>query len=216
MAGGPRTASWSCSRERFVAAWFEKPSLPRSTWTLEIEYSTPNSFAITARTRDKVQRSVANPLVFAPSDRSARSCRCCSSLRRGLLPAFGIEPLKIAGSVGAVVLMSCASSVAAVGFGLLIAMFARSVEQATGFGAAAVLILAAIGGIMVPKMMMPLPMQTLASWSPLGVALDGFLDIFVRGAGLKAITPHATFLILFAAVCLVIAMIRFNRLSRER
>lgn len=135
---------------------------------------------------------------------------------RIVLPQFGVERLVVSGSTGGVIVLSFAASLAAIGFGLLVAVWARTQEQATAFGAAAVLILAALGGVMVPKMLMPGPLQTLAAISPLGIALDGFLDVFVRAAQLVDVLPRAAILLGFAALCLAASMFRFNRLARGR
>lgn len=140
----------------------------------------------------------------------------CLAIGRWLLPHLGADALAIGRSPAGIALLTLAASLAAIGFGLAVAMFARTIEQATAFGAAMVLIFAAIGGIMVPKTVMPEAMTIAAQWSPLGWALDGYLDLFVRGATLADILPRAGALAAFGAVMLAIAIWRFGRLVRAR
>ncbi len=138
----------------------------------------------------------------------------CLAVGRFLLPLLGGTPLQFSGSAIGIILLTAAVSLAAIGFGLAVAMFARTPEQATAFGATAILLFAALGGIMVPKLLMPRALQTVAEWSPLGWALDGFLDLFVRGASAADVLPRAVALVGFGAVCFAFAMARFGRLAR--
>ncbi len=139
----------------------------------------------------------------------------CLAIGRWLIPVFGGEALTLTGAMlGPVALLSCAVSLAAIGFALLIAMIARTPEQATAFGAAAVLLMAAIGGIMVPKLLMPEMLQRAALASPMGWALDGFIAIFLRNAGLADVLLTAGALLLFALACLGLALRRFGAMMR--
>jgi len=69
------------------------------------------------------------------------------------------------------------------------------------------ILLGAIGGVMVPKFIMPDFMQTLANISPMSWGLDGFLDVFLRGGGISMVLNEALMLILFGVVTLGISMI---------
>jgi len=131
------------------------------------------------------------------------------------LPLLGGDRLTLGNAPEAIALLSVSASCAAIGFALLIASFARTPEQATTFSATTVLILAAIGGIMVPKIVMPPTMQQLAELSPLSWGLDGFLDIFVRGGGVREVLPEAARLFGFGVVCFTLAILRFNRRLRH-
>lgn len=127
-----------------------------------------------------------------------------------LLPRLGGDALHIGDAPGAIALLSLAASLAAIGYGLLVATFARTPEQATTFGATSVLIFAALGGVMVPKLVMPPVLQQISSISPLSWGLEGFLDIFVRGGGVKEVLPEFLQLLAFAAACMSIAVLRFS------
>jgi len=140
----------------------------------------------------------------------------CLAVGRFVLPLLGGQALETNWSWPGVVLLTCAASLAAIGFGLMVSMFARTAEQASAFGGTAVLTLAALGGIMVPRSVMPASMQTLAMCSPLGWAQDGFLDLFVHGAGAVEVLDRAAALLGFAGVCMALAFWRFSTAPLER
>jgi len=73
-----------------------------------------------------------------------------------------------------------------------------------------VMIMAALGGILVPKTVMPPLMQDLAQLSPLSWGLDAFQDVFVRGGGLRDVTPEVLGLLAFSLVCHGIAILRYQ------
>ena len=133
-----------------------------------------------------------------------------------VLPLLGGDALTIGHAPLALALVAAAANLAAIGYGLLLASFVQTQEQATSFGATSVLIMAAIGGILVPKMVMPVAMQRLAVLSPMSWGLDGFQRVFVRGDGLTGVYPDALRLIAFGAACLAVAAVRFHRELRPQ
>ena len=90
-----------------------------------------------------------------------------------------------------------AASLAATGFGLLVGTLAKTYEQASMFGAVAIVIAAAIGGVMVPTYVMPQMMQKISVISPLAWGLTAFQDIFVRGGSLRTVLPELAYLVIF-------------------
>ena len=124
---------------------------------------------------------------------------------RWLVPALGGEALQLNGSMLALSLVCVAISFAALGYALLIASITRTTEQASLLGGAGNLILAAIGGIMVPKFVMPEAMQHLTNVSPMAWGLEGFLDVLLRGLGPAEVLPEAAALTGFGFVTLAIA-----------
>lgn len=127
------------------------------------------------------------------------------------LPLLGGDRLTLGHAPAGIALLGVSASLAAIGFALVIATLARTPEQATTAAATIILILAAIGGIMVPKLVMPPVMQRLAELSPFSWGLEGFLDLFVRGGGVREMLPEAGQLLAFAVACFVIALLRFRR-----
>jgi ABC-2 type transport system permease protein len=119
-----------------------------------------------------------------------------------IVPLFDTPVLSINGSVVALVLLNFALSLSAVGVAMLIAVSSNSSEQASAMGGILSILLGAIGGVMVPKFIMPDFMQTLANISPMSWGLDGFLDIFLRGAGISMVLNEVLMLMLFGVVTL--------------
>jgi len=123
-----------------------------------------------------------------------------------IVPLFDTPALSINGSVLALILLNFALSLSALGIAMLIAVSSNSSEQASAMGGILTILLGAIGGVMVPKFIMPDFMQTLANISPMSWGLDGFLDIFLRAGNINTVLNEFLMLLLFGAVTLVIAM----------
>lgn len=129
-----------------------------------------------------------------------------------LVPWLGGDRLELGGSWSGLLLMSCSVSWAALGYALLIAVVARTPEQAVTLGGMGNIIWAAIGGIMVPTFVMPDAMQALARFSPMSWALEGFLDVLLRGGGWFLVWPRAGLLVGFGAACAFLAMRLYRRM----
>ncbi len=127
-----------------------------------------------------------------------------------IVPLFGAAPLSIGGSITGLVAISMALSLSAIGLSILIATIVDSVEQATTIGGIINILLGAIGGVMVPKFVMPSFMQEFANVSPMSWGLEGFLDIFLRRGGLADVLNEVVALSLFGVVSLLLAAAIFN------
>lgn len=124
-----------------------------------------------------------------------------------VVPFFDTPALEINGSVFALIVLSVSLSISAIGLSTLIAVSATSSEQATTIGGILNILLGAIGGVMVPKFIMPESMQRLADISPMSWGLDGFLDIFIRNGDLLMVAKESILLLLFGTTSLIISMI---------
>jgi ABC-2 type transport system permease protein len=116
------------------------------------------------------------------------------------LPLLGLQGLSLPGSPAAYALLAISLSLATCGLGLLLSALARSAEQALLLGGGINIILAALGGIMVPKSVMPAAMGRLAEVSPMSWALDAFLTLLVGQGSLADIAPYCFRLLLMAAL----------------
>ena len=67
-----------------------------------------------------------------------------------VLPALDMPAFTLSGSWLPYIVLSSAVSLAALGYGLLISVVARTTEHAVVLGGGGIIIMAAIGGIMVP------------------------------------------------------------------
>ena len=132
-----------------------------------------------------------------------------------IVPLFGAAPLTIGGSIFGLLLVSLSLSLSAIGLSILIATVVDSIEQATTIGGIINILLGAIGGVMVPKFVMPEAMQTFSNISPMSWGLEGFLDIFLRRGSVMDVLNEAMALTLFGVVSLLIASIVFTYKQRK-
>ncbi len=123
-----------------------------------------------------------------------------------LVPWFGGEALALPARWDLVAGVAACTSLAAIGWGLAVAVCSRTLEQATVIGGVGNILAAAIGGIMVPRFFMPEAMQTLADVSPMAWALDGFHAVMLRQGGAADIAVPCLKLLAFALVLLAIAL----------
>jgi ABC-2 type transport system permease protein len=129
-----------------------------------------------------------------------------------VVPLLGGDRLNWPSSLIGLIIITSAASFAAIGFALLIATIAKTTVQATTMGGVFNIIFGALGGIMVPKFVMPATMQDITVVSPMSWGLEGFLDVFLRNQSWQAVLPESLALLGFGAVCLAGATVLFKRL----
>lgn len=126
-----------------------------------------------------------------------------------VVPLFGSEALQLPSAWPQLLggaLVSIAVSLAAVAWALLIASLARTSEQATIIGGISNILMGAIGGIMVPRFVMPAEMQAMTELSPMAWGLEGFHTVMLRHGSLIDLLPSLSKLILFAILALSAAV----------
>jgi ABC-2 type transport system permease protein len=79
------------------------------------------------------------------------------------------------------------SSLAAIGFGILVGALASTHGQAATFGSVMVVILALLGGIFVSVQMLPEVIKKISIISPLRWGTDAFIGVFARYEGIRGI-----------------------------
>jgi ABC-2 type transport system permease protein len=127
-----------------------------------------------------------------------------------VVPLLGADALTLGNSAEALVMVSLGLSLAAIGMSVLIAVIVETVEQATTIGGIMNILMGAIGGVMVPKFVMPPAMQSFADVSPMSWGLEGFLDVFLRGLGTEAVLAESAALAGFGVLTLLIAAALFS------
>lgn len=128
-----------------------------------------------------------------------------------LVPLLGGDALHLNVALGWFFLMAFSTSAAAVGLALLIAAYTHSFEHAAALGGGLNVVLAAIAGIMVPRMLMPPALQNISEWSPMGWTLDGMQSVFLGDPESAFIVPRAGLLLSFSAVCLTLSWMSLRR-----
>ena len=126
------------------------------------------------------------------------------------LPHLGLPAMTLGAHPENLILVSLAVSLAATSFGLFLAAVARTEAQANGIGLILILVSAMLGGVMVPRFVMPGFMQRIGWISPHTWGLQAYQDVLMRDAGLTAILPDLGILLLFAAALFAVAVWRFR------
>lgn len=124
-----------------------------------------------------------------------------------LFPLLGLSQFEVSGKMFHLLVVTFFSGLAAIGFGILIGTIANTQEQSAPFGATAVVVLAAIGGIWVPVFLMPDFMQTVAKFSPMNWGLDAYYNVILRDGSLSSISFNLLLLFLFYILTISIALI---------
>ena len=126
------------------------------------------------------------------------------------LPYLGLPAMTLGAHPENLILVSLAVSLAATSFGLFLAAVARTEAQANGIGLILILVSAMLGGVMVPRFVMPGFMQRIGWISPHTWGLQAYQDVLMRDAGVAAILPDLGILLLFAAAFFAVAVWRFR------
>ncbi len=130
---------------------------------------------------------------------------------RWVVPWFGGEALVVPPSWDLLAAVVASTSVAAIGWGLAVAVFTRTSEQAIVVGGVGTILVAAIGGIMVPRFVMPESMHRLVDLSPMAWALEAFHAVILRHGGWADIAAPCAKLVALGAALLLLALLAHHR-----
>jgi ABC-2 type transport system permease protein len=97
------------------------------------------------------------------------------------------------------------------GAAMIVGSFARNPSQAGALGPALGMLLALIGGAMVPLEVFPAPMQQAARLTPHAWAMEALAVANGVGTGVGEILPQLAVLLGFAALFFGLAIVRFRR-----
>jgi ABC-2 type transport system permease protein len=129
-----------------------------------------------------------------------------------LMPQIGGEGLSLQGvNWVALFLMLLSISLAAVSLALAVACLVSTHSQAATFGPILNVLMAALGGVMVPLFVMPPVMQKIATYSPMNWGLEGLLNVLLRSGDIASILPEVGRLAGFSALMLMVAFWLFHR-----
>ncbi len=104
-----------------------------------------------------------------------------------IFPFIGLPALNIPEDIWGLLIVTIVCGYCAVNYAICVGVFANTPEQSNGFGAISILILAALGGLLVPSFAMPANLQKILSISPLHWALEAYYGLFLQGGKLKDI-----------------------------
>ena len=109
---------------------------------------------------------------------------------------FGLPRLEIGNNVPAILFATIASSLAAIGFGILVGSASGTMAQASLFGSVMVVMLGVISGTFLPVYVMPKAIQAISLLSPMRWGIDNYLDVFIRGGGILCLIRETYFSLL--------------------
>jgi ABC-2 type transport system permease protein len=133
---------------------------------------------------------------------------------RWIVPMLGGDALSLDIAAPWFVVMVFATSLCAIGLALLIASVADNFDYAAALGSGLNVVLAAIAGVMVPRMLMPPALQRISEWTPMAWALDGMQSVFLGTPAAEFILSRAGFLLAFSIACFAIAWRMLRSRSR--
>ncbi len=102
-------------------------------------------------------------------------------------PYIGLPVLHLPKDIWALVIVTVVCGYCAVNYAICVGVYANTPEQSNGFGAISILILAALGGLLVPSFAMPAHLQKIIQLSPLHWALEAYYGLFLEGGKLRDI-----------------------------
>jgi ABC-2 type transport system permease protein len=135
-------------------------------------------------------------------------------LQAALLFIIGIAILHLNPGVEilALLIITIETAAVATSLGLLLATYFQNTEQLNNIANVGMVILAALGGILVPLHVMPTPLKVFARCVPQYWALVAYQDILLRGKHLLEIGLPLTILFLFASCFFGLALARLRRI----
>jgi len=120
--------------------------------------------------------------------------------------------LNLPSDILALIIVTVICGWCAVSYSICVGVFADTQEQANGFGAVSIVILAAIGGLMVPSFAIEGFAKTAANFSPMHWALQAYYSLFLEGGKLKDVVNN---IIPLFIITVVLQLITFWGLKRK-
>ncbi|MGB4844408.1 MAG: ABC transporter permease [Ferruginibacter sp.] len=102
-----------------------------------------------------------------------------------LFPSMGLPKLNLPADITGVVIVTLICGWCAVSYAIMIGVFSKTQEQANGIGAVSIVLMAAVGGLLVPSFAMPESFQFVMKLSPLHWCLEAYYGLFLEGGKLK-------------------------------
>ncbi|WP_150538299.1 ABC transporter permease [Actinobacillus vicugnae] len=133
-----------------------------------------------------------------------------------VLPRLDMPAFSLTGEWWHYAVLAAAVSLSALGYGLLVSVIARTTEHAVVLGGGGIIIMAAIGGIMVPTYVMPEIMQTIAEFSPMGWALSAFQNLLLNQYDLTQIANYLAKLTAFGVLMIVLAAVVYHQQLKKQ
>jgi len=175
-------------------------------------------FGISALLAFERQQGTLRRLLTTPSNKATFLLGTISGqvlmalVQMSLLVGFGMLVMKLGWGRDplALFLILLTSALAAAAFGTTMGTFIKSEGQANGLSIMFGMVFALMGGCWYPLELFPPAIQNAVKILPTRWAMQGMLDLVLRGGGLRDILPEAGVLLLFAVVFFSVGVWRFR------
>lgn len=129
------------------------------------------------------------------------------SIGKWMFPWINLPVLNIPKDIIGLIIVSILCGWCAISYAICVGIYAETQEQANGFGAVSIVILAAISGIMVPSFAMPHSFAVIMKLSPLYWCLESYYGLFLERGNLSdvlySILPIALFIGVFQLLIII-------------
>ncbi|MDF2381648.1 ABC transporter permease [Nostoc ellipsosporum NOK] len=130
-----------------------------------------------------------------------------------LFPHIGLPALILPADIGGLALVTLLCGWCATSFAICVGVYANTQEQANGFGAVSIVLLAAIGGLLVPSFAMPEGFRYVMKLSPLHWCMEAYYGLFLEGGKLGDILMN---IIPLLVITLAFQLVAWWGLKRKR
>jgi ABC-2 type transport system permease protein len=129
-----------------------------------------------------------------------------------LLVGFGILVMRVnwGSAPGALALVLVTGALAAAALGTMLGTLVKTEGQANGLSIMLGMVMALLGGCWYPIELFPQAVRTVVKVFPTTWAMQGMLDIVLRGQGVRGIALEAGVLVGFAALFFAVGVWRFR------
>ncbi|MBN2258200.1 MAG: ABC transporter permease [Anaerolineaceae bacterium] len=129
-----------------------------------------------------------------------------------LLVIFGIYVMHVnwGRDIPALALILVVAAIAAAALGTMMGAFVKNENQATGLSIMLGMLMALLGGCWYPLDLFPAGVQDIVKALPTTWAMQGMLDVGLRGSDITGILPEVGVLLAFAILFFTIGLLRFR------
>lgn len=128
-----------------------------------------------------------------------------------LFPFLGLPSLNLPSDILALIIVTVVCGWCAVSYAMCVGVFAQTQEQANGFGAVSIVILACIGGLMVPSFAMQGFFKSAANISPMHWCLQAYYSLFLEGGKLKDVINNIIPLLIITILLQLVIFVGLKR-----
>jgi ABC-2 type transport system permease protein len=128
-----------------------------------------------------------------------------------LFPYINLPALNLPADLTAVIITTLICGWCAVSYSICVGVFAKTQEQANAFGAISIVIMAAIGGLMVPSFAMQGIFKTITGFSPMHWCLEAYYSLFLQAGKLSDIRNNLALLLIITVLLQFITYLGLKR-----